>query len=122
MSEQLMAGDRVVRVSGARSGWGGGAEGTIVRIIPAHRDIAHMRSYPAKAVVAWPAPRRIGGSGLNRTTVALTALARPDEMGTCVKCERRRRIVHDGLCGTCSHRAARRINTHEMWGHGRRGY
>ena len=26
------------------------------------------------------------------------------------------------LCGTCQHREARRINTREMWCHGRRGY
>ena len=40
----------------------------------------------------------------------------------CAKCGRTRRIVADGQCGTCLNREARRVNTHEMYGHGRRGY
>lgn len=63
--------------------------------------------------------------------------AGPDKLVTmtgtgraCDKCGRVRvTLVNDGSdmypfweCGTCSHRRARRINTREMWGRGRRGY
>jgi len=40
----------------------------------------------------------------------------------CEKCGRLRRIKADGVCGTCLHREARRVNAREMYGHGRRGY
>lgn len=122
MSERLAVGDQVVRISGQTSGWGSSGPGTITRIIPGHMGQYPARWVDAKAVVAWPAPHRIGGSGVMHTTVKLTALARPDEMGQCATCGRRRRLDSDGQCGTCWHREARRINTHEMWGHGRRGY
>lgn len=119
----LTAGDRVVRVSGALG------EGTVVRIIPAHEDKYPVRWVEAKAVVAWPAPRRIGGNGSMHTTVALSTLARPDEVGECEQCRRRRRLITTGtesyptrICGTCLHREERRTNTREMYGHGRRGY
>ena len=122
----LAVGDQVVRVSGATHGWGGSGAGVIERIIPGHMDKYPARWVDAKAVVAWPAPRRIGGSGSNHTTVALAALARPDEMGECDQCGRHRRLLDSGatrrLCGTCLHREERRINTREMYGHGRRGY
>ena len=121
----LAVGDQVLRVSGATHGWGGSGVGVIERIIP-----GHMGQYPAswvdaKAVVEWPAPRRIGGRGAMRTTVALKSLARPDEMGACDQCGRHRRLMDAGtrrICGTCIHREERRINTHEMYHHGRRGY
>lgn len=116
MGEPFKTGDHVVRVSGALG------EGTIQQIIPGHMDKYPVRWVEAKAVVAWPAPRRIGGNGWMRTTVALSSLARPDEVGPCVKCGRRRRIVKDCQCGTCIHREERRVNTREMYGRGRRGY
>ena len=63
------------------------------------------------------------------TTVALSSLARPDEVGTCDQCGRHRRLITTGteaypvrICGTCLHRQERRINTKEMYGHGRRGH
>ena len=121
----LAVGDQVVRVSGATDGHGGSGVGVIERIIPGHMAQYPSRWVDAKAVVAWPAPRRIGGSGVNRTTLALTALARPDEMGACERCGRYRRLMDAGtrrICGTCIHREERRINTHEMYHHGRRGY
>ena len=45
----------------------------------------------------------------------------------CDHCNRRRRIYpypdNNRLwCGTCISRDIRRINQHEMWGHGKRGY
>ena len=120
---QLAVGECVVRVSGALG------EGTIVKVIPAHMDKYPVRRVEAKAVVAWPAPRRIGGNGYMHTTVALSSLARPDEVGICDQCGRRRRLITTGTeaypvrrCGTCLHRQERRINTKEMYGHGRRGY
>ena len=125
MGEQLTAGERVVRVSGASGGWGGSGDGVIVRIIPAHEDKYPPRWVEAKALVAWPAPHRLGGDGWNYTTVLISALARPDEVGTCAKCGRHRRLYPTGSerqCGTCIHREERRINTREMYGRGRRGY
>lgn len=120
---QLAVGDQVVRITGAPG------EGVIERIIPGHMDKYPVRWIEAKAVVAWPAPRRIGGTGWMRTTVALSRLARPDEMGVCARCGRRRRLMTTGtpeyperICGTCLHREERRINTKELWGRGRRGY
>jgi hypothetical protein len=121
----LAVGDQVVRVSGAAHGWGSDGAGIIERLIPGHMDKYPVRWVDAKAVVAWPAPRRIGGSGAMRTTVALKALARPDEMGACDKCGRQRRLITTETarsCGTCLSREERRINTRELWGHGRRGY
>ena len=125
MSE-LCVGDQVVRVSGASHGRGSDGVGVIERIIPGHMDKYPVRWVEAKAIVAWPAPRRIGGSGSTHTTVALKALARPDEMGECMKCGRYRRLLTAGassrVCGTCLSREERRINTREMYGHGRKGY
>lgn len=48
----------------------------------------------------------------------------------CAKCGKpRKRLVNTGtdefpymICGTCYHREARRQNTKEMYGKGRRGY
>lgn len=123
MDGQLTVGEKVVRASGVLG------VGTILRILPAHQDRWPVRWVEAKAVVSWPDPRRIGGSGFMRTTVALSALARPEEVGTCDDCGRRRRLITTGSeafperkCGTCVHREERRINTYEMHGHGRRGY
>lgn len=122
----LAIGERVMRVSGDAHGWGGSGIGVIERIIPGHMNQYPARWVDAKAVVAWPAPCRIGGSGVSRTTVALKALARPDEMGACERCGRYRRLLTAGsssrVCGTCLSREERRINTHELWGRGRRGY
>lgn len=115
---ELVVGDQVVRVSGASS------VGVIERIIPGHMDKYPVRWVDAKAVVAWP-HRRIGGSGYMRTTVALKALARPDELGACEQCGRHRRLITTETtrtCGTCLSREERRINTRELWGRGRRGY
>lgn len=116
MSNPLTVGEHVVRVSGALG------EGVVQKIIPGHMDKYPVRWVEAKAVVAWPAPRRIGGNGWMRTTVALSSLARPYEVGPCEQCGRRRRLVNGLMCGTCLHREERRINTHEMYGRGRRGY
>lgn len=121
----LAVGDQVVRVSGAARGWGSDGAGVIERIIPGHMDKYPARWVDAKAVVAWSAPRRIGGNGVMRTTVALKSLARPDEMGTCERCGRHRRLIMTETmrtCGTCLSREERRINTRKMYGHGRRGY
>lgn len=122
MSE-LAIGDRVVRVYGALG------EGVIRSIIPGHMDKYPVRWVKAKACVEWPAPRRIGGRGYKVTTVALSALARPDEVGSCEKCGKHKRLITTGteaypvrICGTCQHREERRVNTHEMYGYGRRGY
>ena len=129
MDGKLTVGERVVRVTGNPGGWGGNGEGTIRQIIPAHMDKYPVRWVEAKARVEWPAPRRIGGRGYQITTVLLSALARPEEVGTCDQCGRRRRLITTGTeeypvrkCGTCVHREERRINTREMLGHGRRGY
>ena len=112
----LTVGERVVRTSGKRT------VGTIERIIPGHQTQYPPRWLDARAVVAWPSRRLGSESALTHSTVALASLARPDEMGDCSKCGRHRRIVAAGQCGTCHSREARRINTAEMWGHGRRGY
>lgn len=57
---------------------------------------------------------------------ALKALDAWDELGECGRCGRRRRLIDYyaslRLCGTCVSREERRINTHELYGHGRRGY
>ncbi len=49
--------------------------------------------------------------------------------GVCWKCGQRRQLYATGTpafpwweCGTCTNREARRANTKEMYGHGRRGY
>lgn len=121
---RLTVGEQVVRLSADTR-----TVGTIELIIPGHMDKYPVRWVDAKAVVAWPSHRLGSLNGCSRSTVALASLARPDEMGTCDQCGRRRRIYQVGtedyprqVCGTCQHREDRRVNTKEMWGHGRRGY
>jgi ribosomal protein L37AE/L43A len=52
--------------------------------------------------------------------------AKPPHKGACETCRRVRTVYPAAggswVCGTCQHREARRIDTKEMWGHGRRGY
>ena len=49
-----------------------------------------------------------------------------EQKSVCDKCGRERKQLHDyrgeKWCGTCISREERRINTKEMYGHGRRGY
>ena len=57
-------------------------------------------------------------------------LAAGMQPANCQKCGRASKALYNEgtaaypywICGTCQHRAARRINTKEMYGHGRRGY
>ena len=54
----------------------------------------------------------------------------PKQPAECAKCGRPRKALYNvgtaayqyWICGTCQHRQERRINTKEMYGHGRRGY
>ena len=63
---------------------------------------------------------------IHRATVERTS---SDPM-PCEKCRRQHRTLYNAgspdfpywICGTCQHRETRRINTREMYGHGRRGY
>jgi hypothetical protein len=70
---------------------------------------------------------RMGSSGVCNECLDKDVREQP---GACDKCERaRKRLVNTGTAdfpywqsGTCLHREARRVNTKEMHGRGRRGY
>ena len=107
----------------------GNKPGVIEQFIPAVSGRGWM-DHPAFAVVRWPDPRRIGGNGYRRTSVRLTGLVHDAERGICDQCGKHSHtLVSVGseayprrICGSCHHREERRINTREMYGHGRRGY
>lgn len=89
----------------------GNKPGVIEGFIPAVSGHGWM-DHPAFAVVRWPDPRRIGGSGYRRTSVRLTGLVHEAERGTCDQCGKHSNtLVSVGseayprrICGTCHHR------------------
>jgi len=75
----------------------------------------------------FPNPFLDGNEGAYLASAAPALAPRP---GVCEKCGRTRTtLINRGTddspsywCGTCIHRDARRTNTREMYGRGRRGY